>query len=199
MSSFPLLLAPGTVGSLELRNRIAMCPMGVNLGEVDGTVGDAQAAWFEARARGGTGLIIVGSVAVAYPAASFDHRQIAASHDDQLPGLRRLTADVHRHGAAIAAQLVHGGTNSLLDIAEGRPLLVPSKKRPAAPDALSGMVTEEELAGMMAPFSSPEAAYRVQEATDDDLAQVVAQFAESATRVMAAGFDAMTSLTAVRT
>ena len=55
--------------------------MGVNLGEPDGTVGDAQSAWFEARARGGTGLIIVGSVAVAYPTASFDRRQIAASND----------------------------------------------------------------------------------------------------------------------
>ena len=110
-----------------------MCPMGVNLAEDDGTVGDAQTAWFEARARGGTGLVIVGSVAVAYPMASFDRRQIAASDDAQLPGLRRLADDVHRHGAAIAAQLVHGGTNSLLDIAEGRPLLVPSKKRPPRP------------------------------------------------------------------
>ena len=44
------------------------------------------------------------------------------------PGSRRLADDVHRHGAAIAAQLVHDGTNSLLDIAEGRPLLVPSQE-----------------------------------------------------------------------
>ena len=191
MSAFPLLLAPGRLGSLELRNRIAMCPMGVNLGQGDGTVGDAQAAWFEARARGGTGLVIVGSVSVAYPSGSFDHRQIAASDDAQLPGLRRLTDDVHRHGAAIAAQLVHGGTNSLLDIAEGRPLLVASKKRPAAPDALSAMLTEDETAGMMAPFASPQAAYRVHEATDDDLAWVVDRFVDSAARVKAAGFDAI--------
>ena len=49
------------------------------------------------------------------------------------PGSTRLVGDVHRHGAAIAAQLVHDGANSLLDIAEGRPLLVPSRKRPPAP------------------------------------------------------------------
>ena len=69
--------------------------------------------------------------------ACTDARQIAASDDAHLPGLRRLADDAHRHGAAIAAQLVHNGTQSLLDIAEGRPLLVPSKKRPPAPDALS--------------------------------------------------------------
>ena len=191
MTAFPRLLGAGSIGSLALRNRIAMCPMGVNLGEPDGTVGDAQAAWFEARAAGGAGLIIAGSVSVAYPAGSFDARQIAASDDAQLPGLRRLTGDVHRHGAAIAAQLVHGGTNSLLDIADGRPMLVPSKKRPAAPDALSGMVTADEAAAMMEPFSSPSAAYRVQEATDDDLAAVIDHFVDAATRVRAAGFDAI--------
>lgn len=191
MTAFPHLLGPGQIGSLALRNRIAMCPMGVNLGEPDGTVGDAQAAWFEARARGGTGLVIVGSVAVAYPSGSFDARQIAASEERHLPGLRRLTDAAHRHGAAITAQLVHGGTNSLLDIAEGQPLLVPSKKRPAAPDTLSGMVTEEETAALMAPFASPAAAYRVQEATDDDLAWVVGRFVDAAARVQAAGFDAI--------
>ncbi len=191
MNAFPHLFSPGAIGSLSLRNRIAMCPMGVNLGEPDGTVGDAQSAWFEARARGGTGLIIVGSVAVAYPTASFDRRQIAASDDAQLPGLTRLTSDIHRHGAVVAAQLVHGGGNSLLDIAEGRPLLVPSKKRPEPPDALSAMVTAEESAGMMAPFASPTAAYRVQQASDDDLAWVVDRFVESARRVKAAGFDAI--------
>lgn len=189
MSGFERLLSPGRLGSLELRNRIAMAPMGVNLGEADGTVGDAQAAWFEARARGGAGLVIVGSASVAYPEASTDARQIAASDDRHLPGLRRLVDDAHRHGAAIAAQLVHNGTNSLLDIAAGRPLLVPSKKRGPAPDALSGMVTAGEAAAMMAPFSSPTAAFSVREATDDDLAWAVDRFVDAARRCQRAGFD----------
>ncbi len=108
--AFARLLSPTAIGSLELRNRIALCPMGVNLGERDGSVGDALTAWFEARARGGTGLVIVGSAGVAYPAGSYDARQVALSDDRFLPGLRRLTRAVHAHGAAIAAQLVHDGT-----------------------------------------------------------------------------------------
>lgn len=189
MTTFEHLLSPGRLGSLELRNRIAMAPMGTNLAEDDGTVGDRQAAWFEARARGGAGLVIVGSASVAYPVASTDRRQVAASADAHLPGLRRLAGDAHRHGAAIAAQLVHNGTNSLLDIAEGRPLLVPSKKRPPALDPLSMMVTAEESAGMMRPFSSPTAAYQVQEATDDDLVWAVDRFVDAARRCQHAGFD----------
>lgn len=189
MSGFERLLAPGQLGSLTLGNRIAMAPMGTNLAEPDGTVGDAQAAWFEARARGGAGLLIVGSASIAYPLASTDARQLAASDDHHLPGLRRLADDAHRHGAAIAAQLVHTGTSSLLDIAEGRPLLVPSKKRPAAPDALSGMVTAAESGAMMAPFASPRTGFTVREATDDDLGWVVDRFVDAADRCRRAGFD----------
>ena len=187
--AFPHLLSEGRLGSLTLRNRIAMCPMGTNLGEPDGMVGDRQAAWFEARARGGAGLILVGSVAVAYPHGSYDARQVAASDDRHLSGLTQLVRDVHAHGAAVAAQLVHDGANSLFDIAEGRPLLVPSRKRPPAPDALSGMVTDEETAGMMAPFAGPAAAYSVREATDDDLTWVVDRFVDAALRAQLAGFD----------
>ena len=126
MGEFERLLSPGRLGSLELRNRIAMCPMGVNL------AGEDQVAWFEARARGGVGLVIVGSVSVAHPAGSFDRRQAAMATDDDITELRLVVDAVHRHGAAIAAQLVHAGSQALLDIAEGRPLLVPSRKRPVA-------------------------------------------------------------------
>ena len=46
-AAFERLLSPGAIGTLELRNRIALCPMGVNLGEPDGSVGDAITTWFE--------------------------------------------------------------------------------------------------------------------------------------------------------
>ncbi|MEX2293264.1 MAG: FAD-dependent oxidoreductase [Acidimicrobiales bacterium] len=189
MSDFPLLLSPGAIGSLRMRNRIAMAPMGVNLGEDDGTVGDRLAAWFEARARGGAGLVIVGSASVAYPHASTDRRQVAASEDAHLPGLTRLTSEAHSHGATIAAQLVHNGTNSLLDIAEGRPMLVPSKKGMGAQDELSRMITTDEATAMMAPFASPKASYEIQVATDDDLMWAIDRFVDSALRCQRAGFD----------
>ncbi len=187
--AFERLLSPGALGTLPLPNRIALSPMGTNLGERDGTVGDAMAAWYEARAAGGAGLVIVGSVGIAYPVACTDERQIAASSDDHLAGLRRLADDAHRHGSVIAAQLVHNGTQSLLDIARGRPLLVPSKKRPPAPDELSGMLTPEESAKVMAPFASPTARYEVRVATDDDLAWAVDRFVDAARRCAQAGFD----------
>ncbi len=181
--AFDHLLATGSLGSLQLRNRLAMCPMGVNL------AGEDAVAWFGARARGGVGLVIIGSVSIAHPVGSFDPRQISCATDADLPALRAITDEVHRHGAAIAAQLVHGGSQAMLDIAEGRPFLVPSRKRPRTPDTLSSMLTDDELARSMAPFSTPTARMTAREATEQDLAEVVASFALAARRAVDAGFD----------
>jgi len=181
--AFEHLLSPGSIGSLELRNHVAMCPMGVNL------VGEDAVAWFGARARGGVGLVIVGSVSIGHPVGSFDPRQISCSVDDDITSLRAITDECHRHGAAIAAQLVHGGSQAMLDVAEGRALLVPSRKRPPAPDELSTMLTADEMAKSMQPFTTPTARMSAQEASEQDLAHVVASFAAAARRAVEAGFD----------
>jgi len=185
------LLEPGQIGSLPLRNRILMCPMGDDLTEVDGTVGDRQRAYFEARARGGAALLLVGSVSIAYPRASFGPRQVAASDDKYLPGLLALTDAVHRHGGRIAAQLVHNGQMSLLDVANGLPMLVPAVPKEPKPDRFLGMVTPAEMTAMAEPFTHPTSKVEFQIATEDDIAVVIRQFADAAERCVTAGFDAI--------
>ena len=89
--SFAHLLAPGRIGSLELRNRILMCPMGHHLSNADGSVSANEAAYFEARARGGAALLIVGNVGIASPVGTSDGRMTAVSDDERhLPGLTDL-------------------------------------------------------------------------------------------------------------
>ena len=183
------LLAPGRIGTLELRNRILLCPMGDELSEADGTVGDRQRAYFEARARGGAALLLVGSVSVAYPRASFSPYQVAASDDRFLPGLLALTDAVHAHGGRIAAQLVHNGQMGLLDVANGLPMLVPSIPKPANPDRFLQMVTPAEQLGMAKPFTQPTSKVEYRVATEEDIAEVVEQFADAAERCVQAGFD----------
>src|SRR6476469_5479793 len=86
-----------------------MAPMGDSLANPDGTVSDAQLAYFEAQARGGAALLLIGSVAVAYPDGCVDERQVAASRNSDRPGLRALAERVHAHGARLAAQLTYNG------------------------------------------------------------------------------------------
>ena len=189
--TFDHLLAPGQIGSLPLRNRILMCPMGDDLTEDDGTVGARQRDYFEARARGGASLLLVGSVSVAYPRASFGPNQVAASDDRFLPGLLALTDAVHRHGARIGAQLVHNGLMSLLDVMNGLPMIVPSLPKEPHPDRWAGMVTPDEATAMMSPFTLPTSKVEFQVATEEDIATVIRQFADAAERCVKAGFDAI--------
>lgn len=53
------LFEPGRkIGSLELKNRFIMGAMGVGFAELGGTPTDRTVAYYEARAKGGDGLII---------------------------------------------------------------------------------------------------------------------------------------------
>ena len=114
------LLQPGRIGTLELRNRIIMAPMGSNFAETDGTCGERIQAYYEARAKGGAGLLTMGVCSVAFPHGTGEPFQVGISRDDFIPGLAAVTERVHRHGAKIALQLHHGGKTAALDRSQGR-------------------------------------------------------------------------------
>ncbi len=188
---YPNLLAPGAIGSMVLKNRILMAPMGDCLGNEDGTVSERQVAYYEARARGGAALLLVGSVAVTYPHGRFDARQTSAGEDHFVSGLAELAYSAHRHGAKIGAQLVHNGMLALHDIETGIPMLVPSVPKRSRPDQLSSMVTGAELEAAMSPYTQETSEAKYYVADENDLASIVDWFAAASQRVVEAGFDAI--------
>jgi 2,4-dienoyl-CoA reductase (NADPH2) len=174
---------------MELRNRIISCPMGDRLANDDGSVSDAHLSYFEARARGGAALVLLGSVSVTYPEGAYALEQMAIAHDRHVAGYRALADRVHAHGAKVAAQLVHNAGTALNDMAAGRPLLVPSVPQPKPRDRLSQMVTASEVAAMSKALSQPTFAVHHHVATDDDCAAVIDWFATAAERCAQAGLD----------
>lgn len=186
--SYPALLSPGRIGSLELRNRIIMTPMGSNLCEPDGTLNERIKAYYEARAQGGAAMVIMGSVAISWPVGSANACQVAISDDRFIPGLADLANRIHRHGAKIAVQIQHAGITAMNDVAAGRPLLVPSIPKEGASD-IEPTLTPEEAAAMARPFVQPTSKLHYKEATEEDLAWVCDQFADAAERARNAGLD----------
>ncbi|MBI4515443.1 MAG: FAD-dependent oxidoreductase [Deltaproteobacteria bacterium] len=189
-SSFKHLLSPGRIGSLSVRNRIFMTPMGSNLAEADGHVGERITRYYEERAKGGAGLIIVGVGAIAYPAGSCIPHQVAVSDDVFLPGLQRLTARVHAHGAKIGIQLQHAGKVATQDMAAGRPMWVPSDLPMKGGDLLDDL-TMEEIQGVTGYLAQPGAGISFHEMTKADIEQLIAMFADASERARRAGFDAV--------
>jgi 2,4-dienoyl-CoA reductase-like NADH-dependent reductase (Old Yellow Enzyme family)/NADPH-dependent 2,4-dienoyl-CoA reductase/sulfur reductase-like enzyme len=185
---FTRLLSPGRIGSLELRNRVVLPAMDMNLCD-NGSVTAAEVDHYAARARGGTGLVITGTGAVAWPHGAASMHQPAFSDDAYIPGMARLAEAVHAEGGRVAMQLCHHGKVSTVDMAAGRPVLVPSVPVPAMDLSTLTECSPDEL--MALATASGGRAPQYQEATEEDLAWVVQAFADAARRVVAAGIDAI--------
>lgn len=123
---FANLLEPGLIGTIEMRNRIVMPPMGTNFANEDGFVTTKMKDYYEERAKGGVGLIIVAVVSVDHPLGKVMPRQVGISDDKYVPGLIELIDAVHRHDGKVALQLHHGGRNSKARYAGGQQPVGPS-------------------------------------------------------------------------
>lgn len=58
--NYDALFTPFKIGRMEVKNRIVMSPMGTLMANRDGTFSENEIAYYEERARGGTGMIICG-------------------------------------------------------------------------------------------------------------------------------------------
>jgi 2,4-dienoyl-CoA reductase-like NADH-dependent reductase (Old Yellow Enzyme family)/thioredoxin reductase len=187
-TTYAHLLAPGTIGTMTVPNRIVLPAMDQNSCSDDGLITDLNIAHYEARARGGTGLLVLETAAVAYPVGATSRHQPSLGDDRCIPGLARLAEAVHRHGAKMAVQINHHGKTAGVDAAEDREQLVPSV--PLPPDDVSiDHLTMDELIKLGTATGGKRPVRRA--ATADDLAWVVEQFAVAAERVKRAGLDAV--------
>lgn len=190
-TKFSHLMSPGRINQLELRNRIFFSPMGSNLAEEDGSVGERLRAYYVERARGGAALVTMGSVSVGFPVGASNWRQEAISDDRFLPGLTRLADEVHAHGAKLAAQLQHGGLLAMTDMMEGRGVACPSEPR-ASKDSgdFIDVMLEEEQAKFFEPYSKM-GEVRYDALDKDGITRIIAMFAAAADRAKRAGIDAV--------
>ncbi|MDE0952246.1 MAG: FAD-dependent oxidoreductase [Halioglobus sp.] len=184
----PHLLSPGRIGGLALRNRIVLAAMGTNFAGTDGHCTERLIAYYEARAKGGAGLLVLETSAAFWPNGASMPNTIAFSDDVFLPGLNDLTRRVHQHGAKIVAQLNHSGKVSQEDTAAGRPIPVASPINPSRSDIMK-VLTHQELNTFIkgkGPDGSGPTYYQM---TTDHIAETVAGFATAAARARRAGFD----------
>ena len=135
---FPRLFSPISIGkSLTLRNRIVVSPHTTGFGEPGGYLSQTDADYQEARARGGVALTVLGT-SVVHGSSSEDSQVLSNLDDSYIPGYRRVADAVHRHGAALFAQLNHQGL-SARGGGGGRPLQAPSP----VPSFIHGEVPRE--------------------------------------------------------
>jgi 2,4-dienoyl-CoA reductase (NADPH2) len=185
---YPHLLSPGRIGSLELRNRIVLAAMGTNFASTDGHCTERLIAYYEARAKGGAGLLVLETSAACWPNGASMPNTIAFSDDRFLPGLTELTSRIHLHGAKVAAQLNHSGKMAQEDTAAGRPIPVPSPITRARSDMFN-VLTTKEIGNFIKAAGPDGKGPSYYEMTTEHIAETVAGFAAAARRAQTAGFD----------
>lgn len=88
-----------------------MTPMGTNYGEQSGEMSFLHINYYEQRAKGGTGLIMVENASIDSPEGSNGTTQLRIDHDNYIPRLFKLTETIHKHGTCIGIQLNHAGAS----------------------------------------------------------------------------------------
>ena len=162
---FKKIFEPTNIGQMQLKNRIVMPPMGTNYAEEGGAVGQRTLDYYEARARGGVGLIIVEGSAPSLHCTT--PHQASLGDDKLIPGWQKLTDAAHKYNARIAIQIMH----STMEYWDGKVVQV-SPSPVIVPARVMGISGEPP-----------------HELTVEEIAERVKWFASAARLAREAGFD----------
>lgn len=150
--NFEKLFTPFKIKEMEIKNRIVMAPMGLNSGRPDGTIDDDEIHYFEERAKGGTGMIIMG--------CQFLTKELAQGSSEgyldnayPIPQLTNLCESVQRHGTKLCAQLSCGtGKNAFANMYGEPPVSSSAIPSMFNPDLICRALTVEEIKTIMKQF-----------------------------------------------
>lgn len=165
-SKYPHIFEPLTVRRMTLKNRVVMTPMGTNFGEQSGEMSFLHMHYYEQRAKGGTGLLIVENVSVDDPMGSNGTTQLRLDRDNYIPRLFKLCETVHKYDTCIAVQINHAGASAKSSRIGAQPVSasnLPSKEGGEIPRPL----------------------------TKEEIYKIVKKYGDAAKRAQIAGFDAV--------
>lgn len=149
---------------IDLKNRIIMAPMTNFSSHDDGTVSDAELAYYARRADG-VSMVITACTYVTPNGKGF-HGEFAGDRDEMIPSLRRLASVIKDKGAEAVLQIFHGGRMCPPD-------LVPNGEVVSASD-----------------IPSPENASVVpRPLTDEEIEAIIRDFGQTTRRAIEAGYD----------
>lgn len=166
MSDYKYLFQPLKVGNLVLQNRIIFGPHVTNHWP-NHLADERTVAYYEERAKGGVGMIIIGASPVDETANYAPFEQVCLWSDDCIPGLRKIADASHSHGTPICIQILHPGVHQ-------EPMYDPEGHVSVGPS---------EVPAVEIPSSFPK------ELSVEEIHAIQEKFADAAERAKKAGLD----------
>lgn len=155
----PLRLRSG----VELKNRVVMAPMTNFSSNDDGTVTDAEVAYYSRRSHG-VSMVVTACTNVTENGKGFPG-EFAAHTDDMIPSLRKLAEAIRGQGAKAVLQVFHGGRQCPPNLVDG--------------DVVSASAVAAEQDGAVVPRALEE----------NEIHEIIRAFGETTRRAIEAGYD----------
>jgi len=166
-NDFPHVFTPVKIGPITLKNRIQFSPVvSAHASLFEGYVTDGLIEFIGAEAKSGVGLVTIGSSPINFREGRDFLGCLSVTRDGDIFQLKHLTAEAHRYGAKISAELIHAGRAGRQKSCDPeRGALVPSIVPDLAPEKKFSEVTVEELQSIKQDFV--DAAVRLKKANFD--------------------------------
>lgn len=166
LHDYSCLFRPLHIGKMRVKNRIVMCPMGTNASNGETAISDNRIDYYGRRAKGGVGMIILGTQFISPDLAS-GCIEGSILPNTSIPKLSVLCEKVHQYGTKICAQISCGVGRNAFPERFSKPI-----SASAIPSALDPSVICYAL-------------------TKEDIKEIMNKFTVAAKHAVAAGFDAI--------
>lgn len=174
MTNTSILFENINIGTTTLSNRVGLAPMTRTSATPEGLATDQMASYYTSFARGGFGFIITEGI---YPDDKYSQgylNQPGIINDEQEQAWKKVVDSVHQEGAKIIGQLMHAGA-----LSQGNRFVTDT----IAPSSVQPKGEQMEFYGGKGPFKMPN------EATKEDITNVIDGFVQAAKHAKSAGFD----------
>lgn len=160
------IFTPYHIGSCEIPNRLVVPAMVANMCPDEGKASEQYIRYHEEKAKGGWGLIITEDYRVNENAGGYPH--VAALYDEsQIASHQKFTGIIHQYASKVFAQIYHAGRQ--------------------ANHMVNGGVQPYSCSPVACPWNKEIP----HELTIPEIAQIVADFGNTAANVVKAGFDGL--------
>ncbi|HHX36785.1 MAG TPA: FAD-dependent oxidoreductase [Clostridiaceae bacterium] len=148
------LFTPYKIGNMTVKNRFVLSPMGTGSSHIDGTKSDTEVRYYEARAKGGTGLIILGCQMLTEELAQ-GSLEGTLEKPHVIPKLTEIVESCHRYGAKVVCQVSPGtGRNAFASMHTDPPVSASAIPSTFNPDILCHPLSHEEIQTIMEQFTN---------------------------------------------
>lgn len=148
------LFATGTIGDLNLKNRIVMAPLAMGVAEADQTIGAAFYEYLKQRADGGVSMIILENTRVDDEHGVAAPCQMSVARDEHIAPLKKATDMLHDRDVVVFAQLHHPGRETFSNLNSDEPVWSSSDRACGVCGAETHEMTTEEVELIISKFAT---------------------------------------------